>query len=88
MIYELDSQSETIKCRARKVRNYYKKLHDAVLGTLLGTSLSCMMIHVFISGIVNHDFFFIVGNIFWVAGVTIVLTIQFCYSDEEKEVLK
>ncbi len=69
------------------MKNYYKKLHDTVLGTLLGVSLGCAVIP-FIYGHVDYDFFFMVSKTFWVAGSTIILTITFCYNDEEKKVLK
>lgn len=67
--------------------NYYKKIHDAVLGILLGTSLACAVIP-FIYDFVDYDFYFMVAKSFWVAGVTIILTVQFTYTDEQKEVLK
>ncbi len=71
--------------------NYYKKLHATVLGTLLGTSLACAVVpfvYRFGEMVPYYDFFFMVSKTFWVAGSTIILTIMFCYSDEEKEVLK
>jgi len=62
-------------------------MHDAVLSILLGTSLACAVIP-FIYDWVNYDFYFLVSKTCWVAGCTIILTVQFFYSDAEKEVLK
>ena len=69
------------------MKNYYKKLHDTVLSILLGTSLSGVCVP-FIYDWANYELCFLISKVFWVAGVTIILTIQFTYSDEEKEVLK
>jgi len=79
--------SNNIKCRAKKPRNYYKLLHDTVLSILLGISLACAVIPFIYDG-ADNDFYFMVSKTGWVAGITIILTIMFTYTDEQKEVLK
>jgi len=66
--------------------NKYKLKHDAVLGILLGVALACAVIPFIYHGS-DYEYYFRVAKTFWVAGATVLLTIIFTYSDEEKEVL-
>ncbi len=71
----------------KKAKNYYKRLHDATLSILLGISLSSAIVPM-VYNWANRELCYAVSKTFWVAGSTIILTVMFCYSDEEKEVLK